>query len=363
MSKSVRVLAVDDSALMRRFLGEILAEGQGFELYTARDGEQALARVEELNPDVVTLDVNMPVMDGVTCLSRIMEESPRPVVMVSSLTEEGTRATLEAMALGAVDYVAKPGGTVSLDMAEVAEEIRRKVRTAAKARARSAQPAQPAPVEPKAKAEPAPQPARERPAAPPLTNGAVLIGISTGGPQTLETILPGLDRHFPLPIVIAQHIGQTFTAMLAQRLDGLCPLPVAEVNHPTGLEPGQVLIGRGEHDLLIARRGERALAMNAPVDDSYSLWHPSANRLYRSALEVFPPSQLIAVQLTGMGDDGAKGAAALREAGGTTVAESEESAVVYGMPRELVNAGGADAVLPAERIADHLNHLARKLAA
>lgn len=359
MSGRVRVLAVDDSALMRRFLGEILDEDQGFEVYTARDGEQALARIAELDPDVVTLDVNMPVMDGVTCLSRIMVECPRPVVMVSSLTEEGTRVTLEAMALGAVDYVPKPDGTVSLDMDAVADEIRAKVRTAARARARSVRSSR----RDATKAGAVSTPASDHTPRPHMANGAVLVGVSTGGPQTLETILPGLAPDFPLPIIIAQHIGHTFTAMLAERLNGLCSLPVAEVGHPAPLEPGQVLIGRGEYDLILAQRGERRLAMNAPPDDSHSLWHPSANRLYHSALEIFPPHRLIAVQLTGMGDDGAQGALAVRKAGGSTVAEAEDSAVVYGMPRELVEAGGADSVLPAERIADHLNHLVRKLAA
>ncbi len=352
---TIRVLVVDDSALMRKYLREILEAEPGFEVETARDGEDALARIRELDPDVVTLDINMPVMDGLTCLAHIMSESPRPVVMVSSLTEQGALATFEALELGAVDYVAKPGGTVSLNLKEIADEIRAKVRAAAasRMRRRGGGPRRPEGARAAARARGAARrPARPR-ARGQSAEGLVLIGVSTGGPGTLEIVLTGLPADFPWPVLVAQHMPARFTRVFAERLDRRCALAVREVERALPLEAGTIAIARGDADVEVRLRLRRPTAVTVEADPGL-LWHPSVERMVETAMEVYPPERLVAVQLTGMGHDGAEAMAELHRRGGRTIAESEETAVVFGMPRELIERGGADAVLARERIAERL---------
>jgi two-component system chemotaxis response regulator CheB len=348
------VLVVDDSALMRKLLRRFLDEHGGFEVLTARNGVDALEQIRRHEPDVVTLDINMPEMDGLTCLEHIMAEAPRPVVMVSSLTARGAVVTLEALELGAVDYVAKPGGTVSLNLDLVAEEFLAKVVAAAGARTRRAlglrrrlaSRDRPSPRGAGSGLEAAPRPAGILPR-------LVLVGASTGGPGILPGLLAPLPARFGAPIVIAQHIPGTFSGPLADRLDGICRLRVVEAGHAVPLEPGTVVVGRGDADVSIARRGGALVARSVPSDPSLR-WHPSVERLVRSALDHLDPTEIVGVQLTGMGDDGAEAMAAVHRGGGGTIAESEDSAVVWGMPGELVRRGGATRVLPADRIAGQL---------
>ncbi|MDY7090163.1 MAG: chemotaxis-specific protein-glutamate methyltransferase CheB [Actinomycetota bacterium] len=338
------VLVVDDSALMRRAIKSILAEAGGFEVSTARNGVDALEQLERVHPDVVTLDVNMPEMDGLTCLAKIMAERPTPVVMVSSLTEANALVTLEALELGAVDYVAKPGGTVSLNMDDVAAEIIGKVRSAAKARVGRARGLS----------------ARIRQASPPATEPAVarktdlvLIGSSTGGPALLAELLPLLPATLGAPVVIAQHIPASFTATLARRLDDVCRLRVYEVDRIMTLRPGSIYLGRGSNDVVVARRPDGLIVKSVPAGSDYR-WHPSVDRLVASARRHVPAERLVCALLTGMGDDGAAEMAQVRADGGRTVAEAEETAVVWGMPGELARRGGATAVLPSYEIADQI---------
>ncbi|MGP0050418.1 MAG: chemotaxis-specific protein-glutamate methyltransferase CheB [Solirubrobacteraceae bacterium] len=345
-----RVLVVDDSALMRRHLREMLERDGAFEVHTARNGADALEQIRQVQPDVVTLDVNMPVMDGLTCLKHVMEEMPRPVVMVSSLTEQGAMATLEAFALGAVDYVPKPGGTVSLNIDQVADELCEKVAAAARARVGG----------PRRLAERLQRQHRARPAPvrrPRLTAGVVLIGSSTGGPGVLGSVIGGLPSDFPLPVLVAQHIPASFSGPLAARLNDECALRVEELRGVRELEPGLVLIARGDADVVFARRAAGSVARPVPIDGHR--WHPSVDRMVRSAAGCFPAEQIVAVELTGMGDDGAEAMAELHRAGARTIAESEESAVVFGMPAELIRRGGATAVLPAEDVAGQLREWVR----
>jgi len=351
-----KVLVVDDSALMRKHLRTILQEA-GYEVEAARNGEEALAKVHSWDPDVVTLDINMPVMDGLTCLSHMMEECPKPVVMVSSLTEKGALVTFEALELGAFDYVAKPGGTVSLNIDEVSAELLRKVRAASRARIGKSlglrqrlRSQRRQIVEAHEKRKPkAAGTGRD------LRRGysLVLVGVSTGGPSTLDEIFRELPGDFPLPVVVAQHMPARFTRVFAERLNKISFLEVLEVSRPTPLESGRVYIGRGDADVVLVKRGTRLLVSSVPADDAY-LWHPSVERLVRSVAELCDPRSVICVQLTGMGHDGAEGMAALHAKGARTIAESEETAVVYGMPRELVDRGGAEEVLPFYRIAQRL---------
>jgi len=353
----IKILVVDDSALVRKVIGQVFATQPDFDVRFARNGREALEAIELTRPDVVTLDVHMPEMDGLACLDQIMIAHPCPVVMVSSATAAGAQATLEALRLGAVDFVAKPTGAVSLRIDDMAKPLIDKVRAAAgvklksslrlreRIRHRIGERAGVAPRGPSRKPKPAAS-----------GQGLVLVGTSTGGPPALEMLLTALPASFPWPIVVAQHMPATFTGQLARRLDGLCQINVAEVREPVALEPGCAYVGRGEADVIISRRGDRLFAMAAPVESGYP-WHPSTDRLVRSALNHLPPSQLVGILMTGMGNDGAEAMVLMHAQGGSTIAEAEETAVVWGMPGELVKAGGADFVVPVDKIAAQLRKL------
>lgn len=362
----IRLLVVDDSALMRKLLGNVFAQEADFEVAFARDGEQALAEHARFRPDVITLDVNMPGLDGLACLDRIMLDRPTPVVMLSSLTADGAEVTLDALERGAVDFVAKPGGAVSLEMDHLGPLIVQRVRAAVRARlrptlrlaerirARSATPIRNAKaVPPRPTSVPSPGPTPASSPTPGPVEGIVLVGTSTGGPPALDALLSRLPADFPWPVVIAQHMPGNFTGPLSRRLDGLCALKVQEVARPMPLAPGNVYVGKGDADVTLARRPSGLVVQPVPAHADYP-WHPSADRLVASALELVEPSRLIGVLMTGMGRDGAATMAELRAKGGRTIAESEETAVVWGMPGELVRAGGATVVAPLEDIADAL---------
>jgi two-component system, chemotaxis family, protein-glutamate methylesterase/glutaminase len=356
-----RVLVVDDSALMRRLLGGVLGEA-GFVVETARNGAEGVAKVTEWEPDVVTLDINMPEMDGLTALSLMMEARPTPVVMVSSLTEKGAMSTFEALALGAVDYIAKPGGTISLSIQSVADELIRKVRTAAGSHMRARGSARPsAPASPVREERPRAQPRPVvKPVSPGLTSidGVVLVGVSTGGPRTLEDILPKLPAGFPWPVVVAQHMPPNFTDAFARRMDRMCALNVREVAATAPLERGTVYIGKGGTDIVLVERLGRIAVQPRPESPEHP-WHPSVDVMVQSAMRLLRPQQIVGVQLTGMGDDGADAMAELKRLGGRTIAEAESTAVVFGMPRELIEKNGATVVLPCDDVARQLCHWVR----
>jgi two-component system chemotaxis response regulator CheB len=356
----IKLLVVDDSALLRRLIGQVFSSEPDFEVAFARSGSEALDALTSFGPDVVTLDVQMPEMDGLTCLDRIMVERPCPVVMVSSLTASGAEATLEAFHLGAVDFVAKPSGAVSLHMDAWGPELLAKIRAAAAVKMRSSRRLKdrvrhriggrsaPAPDSP---------PEQSRPTGPvPAGDGLVLVGVSTGGPPALEALLTALPARFAWPILIAQHMPASFTGPLARRLNALCALDVQEVVKPTALKAGGVYIGRGDADLIVTRRHAGLVALAAPPLAGYP-WSPSTDRLVRTAMACLPPFRLVGVLMTGMGNDGAEAMAQLRASGGATIAEAEETAVVWGMPGELVKAGGADWIEPLPKIAARLRSL------
>ena len=371
-----KVLVVDDSALMRRLLSAVLTQA-GWSVATARHGREGVEQLLEWQPDVVTLDINMPEMDGLTALSLMMQARPTPIVMVSSLTEKGAQATMEALALGAVDFIAKPGGTISLSIDDIQALLLEKVRTASRIRLRPGRPAaaMPAPVQraPRpALARPAPASPRTTTSAPasaspaPLRGGMgrcpglVLIGISTGGPRTLEDVLPQLPADFPWPVLVAQHMPPNFTLAFAQRMDRMCALEVVEVGEPMSLEPGRIHIGRGGTDLVVVERLGRLVAQPRPESPGHP-WHPSADVLVESAMRVLPASQLVGVLMTGMGFDGARAMAELKARGGRTIAEAESSCVVFGMPSELIQRGGASVVLPSQDVARQLRTWVQRL--
>jgi two-component system chemotaxis response regulator CheB len=364
----IRLLIVDDSALMRKLLSGIFEQEGDFDIRTARNGAEALELAKSFAPQVATLDINMPVMDGLTCLSRLMIEAPLPVVIVSSQTLEGAETTLEALHLGAVEVVAKPEGTVSLSIDRIRPMLVEKVRAAAKAQLRptlrltdrvrhrinsatgtvnSATGTVGLPARPKPPREI--EESDEQASVP----GLVLIGASTGGPQALEAVLTALPADLPWPVLVAQHMPATFTSAFAQRLDRICALSVREVRHATPLRPGYVHIAQGDADMIVAQRPAGLIALPVPASQAHR-WHPSVDRMVASALNVVPASWQVSVLMTGMGDDGAAAMARLRAEGGHTIAQDEDTSVVWGMPGELVRRGGADQIAPLPDIAQRI---------
>jgi len=282
--------------------------------------------------------------------------------MISALTEQGAQETLEALELGAMDFVAKPGGRDSRDIDEMRTLIVQKVRGAAKAR-----------VSPTLRlrervrhklrgvsgVRPVPRTLQKLPPSAVKGDepeGLVLIGTSTGGPAALDIVLGQLSASFPWPIVIAQHMPASFTGPFARRLDGQCKLNVVEVNRPMTLQAGTAYIGRGDADIVVASRSTGMAAMPVPATRDYP-WHPSAERMVTTALDHYPPARLVGVLMTGMGNDGAVAMTRLRKLGGRTIAEAESTAAVWGMPGELVKNGGAEFVRPVDDIAEAITDL------
>jgi two-component system, chemotaxis family, protein-glutamate methylesterase/glutaminase len=357
----IKVLVVDDSALVRKLFGRVLSEESDIEVAFARDGLEALGQLEVFKPDVITLDVQMPDMDGLECLDQIMLQRPCPVVMVSSVTAEGADATLNALKLGAVDFVTKPSGAVSLRINEFAPILKAKIRAAAGARLPASRRLKDR-LRFKAggmralrerKDSPDARPANEEAA---VGAGIVLVGTSTGGPPALEALLTPLPASFPWPMLVAQHMPAGFTGPLARRLNDLCALTVVEASRPMVLQTGHVYIGRGDADIVLSKRASELIVMAVPARTGYP-WHPSTDRLVRSAMAHTPAGQLIGILMTGMGNDGADAMAELHTQGGRTIAEAEETAIVWGMPGELVRAGGANWVVPLPKIAHCLQRL------
>ena len=285
---------------MRKLLQDIFLDEGDFDIRLARNGNEALELVRSFDPQVVTLDIQMPGMDGLTCLGQIMIEAPRPVVMISSLTAEGAEATLEAIELGAVDFVAKPSGTVSLEIDRLRPMLVEKVRAAANARIRRTlrltervrHQIRGAGLMTRARTGGAAvvKPVKAGTGAVKGRNGAlpgmVLIGTSTGGPAALDVVLPQLPPDFPWPVLVAQHLPASFTGAFAKRLDRECHLNVVEVDQPMPLKPGTVYIGKGDADVMVAPRAAGLIAMPVPAKAQY-LWHPSVERMVASALEHF----------------------------------------------------------------------------
>ena len=325
MSKPVRVLIVDDSAVIRQLLQMLLSQDPEIEVVgTAGDPLIARDRIKALNPDVVTLDVEMPNMDGVTFLRKIMTLRPMPVVMVSTLTQAGAETTLEALEIGAVDFVAKPVKDAAQGLTEIAGELQAKVKHAA--RARVGRGAAAAVVPPKAR----------RAYSAGTGERLVAIGASTGGVEALKKVLMHIPADCP-PIVVTQHMPPRFTAAFAERLNRECPMRVSEATHNEIIEAGHVYIAPGSHHLEVVRAGNEyrcALSESAPVSGH----RPSVDVLFRSVAKVAGKAAVGSI-LTGMGKDGAEGLLAMRQAGAYTLGQDEASALIYGMPRVAFERG------------------------
>jgi two-component system, chemotaxis family, protein-glutamate methylesterase/glutaminase len=344
MHRKIRVLVVDDSVTMRRILSDAISSDPALEVAGyAANGQIAMAMFDQVSPDIVTLDVEMPLMDGLATL-RAMRESRRlqPVIMFSTLTERGAEATIDSLALGASDYVAKPIHAGSLDAAR--ERIRQALIPKIKALCRLA-----GQTERPRWAAAAAKPVLRR--MDPLARiEAVVIGSSTGGPNALATVLPRIPAGFPVPVLIVQHMPPAFTRFLAQRLTALCPLPVEEAAPGDPVGPGTVRVAPGDYHLAVTReRGTvRMQISQSPAENSC---RPSADVLFRSAAQVFC-NRVLAVVLTGMGQDGLRGCEALADLGAPIIVQDEASSVVWGMPGFVAKAGLADAILPLSEIGD-----------
>ena len=364
MSRKIRVLVVDDSALVRQILVEILKSAPDIEVVgTANDPFMARERIKETNPDVLTLDVEMPRMDGLTFLQNLMRLRPMPVVMISSLTERGAETTLRALELGAVDFVSKPKVDVAGTLGEFAEEILTKIRTAAVARM-VGRAAPVAPVVPPRHSADAILPAAAAGAAarrPSRTTDRIIaIGSSTGGTEAIRTVLGGLPADCPA-VVIAQHIPAAFSAPFTRRMDSLAAMSVIEPVDRQQIRPGHVYIAPGGKHLLVERDGARYLCRlndGPPVNRH----RPSVDVLFRSVAQNVG-AHAVGVILTGMGDDGARGLKEMRDAGAPTIAQDEASSVVWGMPGAAVKMGGVGDILPLDRVAEAILRLSESVGA
>jgi two-component system chemotaxis response regulator CheB len=343
--KKVRVLVVDDSALMRKVIPQMLEADPAIEVVgTAMDGTFCLKKIEELQPNVITLDLQMPGMNGIDTLKEIMRRNPLPVIVVSSHSTEGASVTFKALGLGAFDFVTKPRDA-SAHMTETATELIAKIKAAADCKI----------VRPGTlRGETAPpEKIATSKAAPPTK--LVAIGISTGGPQALEFLLAQLPPDFPGAIVVVQHMPEGFTEMFARRLDELCSLRVKEAQSGDLLQAGRVLICPGSRHIKVKR-----MAMGDMVvlnDDARVNGHrPSVDVLFHSVAEEFG-THAVAALMTGMGDDGAEGLGAVKKAGGVTIAQSEESCVVFGMPKAAIERGYAMRVIALDVLSATLQAL------
>jgi two-component system chemotaxis response regulator CheB len=349
----IKVLIVDDSALMRAMLGEIIRGGADLEVVgAAPDALAAREMIKALNPDVMTLDIEMPGMDGLDFLARVMRLRPMPVVMISALTDRGSEATLRALELGAVDFIGKPRADSANGLQTYAEEIREKIRTAAAARL-SPRPA--------AAAAPGALPGEAPGLLPAAMSGGKLIalGASTGGTEAIKEVLAGLPETAP-PVLMVQHMPESFTPSFARRLDSLSRLTVIEAQGGEKLQPGHAYLAPG-HSHLIVRRSGGTLFAELLKTEPVNRHRPAVDVLFHSVAEQVGRSA-IGVILTGMGKDGAQGMLAMHGAGAWNIGQDKESCVVYGMPREAALVGALDEVAPLGRIPERILARLRLLA-
>jgi two-component system chemotaxis response regulator CheB len=346
----VKVLIVDDSAFMRNALGNMLSSDPEIQIVgKARDGMEAIEIVEKLKPDIITMDVEMPRMDGITALRHIMEKNPVPVIMVSSLTVEGAKVTLDALDLGAVDFIPKNLSDLSVNIVKIKEILIEKIKHIAK---KGIYKKTLVPSLTKKKIEiPRSMPAR-------ITGerriNLVSIGTSTGGPKALQEILPRLPKDFPTPIVIAQHMPPNFTKPFAERLNQLSQITVKEAEEGEPLKNSIAYIAPGGGHMRVVRKSgiETNIHISSAIEEEF-IYKPSVDALMLSVAEFFP-GRALGIILTGMGNDGLRGLIALKKTGGRVFAQNEETCIVYGMPKAVIDAGIADKILPLEEMAGEI---------
>jgi two-component system chemotaxis response regulator CheB len=358
MDHPIRVLVVDDSAFMRKILANMLASDARISIAgVARNGDEALAQIKALKPDVMTLDIEMPGMNGLEVLRHVMQEMPLPVIMVSSLTEEGAKETLLALDLGAVDYIPKHLQGAAVNIIGIQQELIGKVMMAHHAAPKLHQMARRISAGTRLTGDSGRNVGSGRRISGQPIRGVrlVAIGCSTGGPKALQEILPLFPKDFPAPIVIVQHMPRFFTGPFAQRLDQLSQITVREAVEGDILQAGVAFLAPGGVHMRLSRKNatESAIALS---NEPRTLHMPSVDVMMVSAAEVYP-SRAIGVILTGMGQDGLNGMTAIKNANGRTIAQDESTSVVYGMPKAVVDHGMADKVVPLEKIAGEIANM------
>lgn len=349
-----RMLIADDSALVRKQITEIVAE-LGFEIDTARNGAEAVEKATASQYDVITMDINMPIMDGITAVKKIMEIRPTPILMISSLTTESAKITMEALDAGAVDYISKPG-TMNVGRNENSEDIVQKVKSLSRIPPRRLKT-----ITRRSVVRERPQSVRETARAENKSTAEVtkilLIGASTGGPGLIEQICTALPASFEYAVCIVQHMPEQFTAAFATRLDKNSTLPVIEAKDHMELYPGNIYLARGGVHMHFGKKVTGRVVIREEKNKGSRFFQPSVDEMFLSALKVFSGEQIIGVLLTGIGDDGANGMVAIKKAGGFTIGESEDTATVYGMPKEAYDRGGVSQQLPFPKIVRALQTL------
>ncbi len=355
MAKSI--LIVDDSALVRKQLSEMVGT-LGFDIEFAKNGQEAVNKATAFQFDVITMDINMPIMDGIEAVRQIMQKKPTAILMVSSLTTEDATITMDALDLGAVDYIAKPG-TMNVGKNENREEILSKVSSLSRISPRRLQRkiARPAVRERhRAQASPKESKVTERRTSQDIEK-VVLIGSSTGGPGLIEQICSSLPSDYKHAVCIVQHMPEQFTAAFAQRLDRASVLPVQESKQNMELLPGNVYVARGGVHMHFAQKVSGKIVIREEKDKGTCFFQPSVNEMMNSAADLFDGKSIVAVILTGIGDDGADAMVRIKKSGAYTLGENEESATVYGMPREAYDRGGVTEQLPFNEILKKISTL------
>jgi two-component system, chemotaxis family, protein-glutamate methylesterase/glutaminase len=366
MSQIIKVVVVDDSAFMRKSLSIMLESDPQIKVVAvARDGKEGIEKIREFHPDLVTMDIEMPGMDGLTALGIIMKEMPLPVLMVSSLTTDGAKSTLDALNLGAVDFIPKELSFVSLDIVKIKEELISKVKQIVQSRSLQFRMQRVSAVS-RGVLQSAAGGKGAGAASLPAAKGAwpvkkglrgVVLGISTGGPFALLQIIPKLPKDFPLGIAIVQHMPPRFTRSMSERLDGLSQVRVKEAEDGDRMEPGLVLIAPGGEHMTFRANGT-SVKVKISGEPQNTLYKPCADVMMTSAVEAFS-GPLLGVIMTGMGKDGLEGLKLIKQKGGYVLAQNEETCVVYGMPKAAVDAGLADLVLPLEDIPQAITRLVK----
>ncbi|KUG03612.1 chemotaxis response regulator protein-glutamate methylesterase cheb [hydrocarbon metagenome] len=352
--KPIRVLVVDDSAFMRKVISDLVNQAPGMETVgIARDGADALKKIQELKPDVITMDIEMPVLDGISALERIMQVNPVPVIMLSSITREGAEKTLKALELGAVDFVTKPSGQISLDIDKIQNQLIEKIFVAAGAKTNIANPVDS--IRP-ARANITPvQNTNIDPAGKSKLNGLnklVLIGTSTGGPKALQEVIPKLPASIDAAVMIVQHMPPGFTKSLAERLDSISRVKVKEAEQGEKVVPGCAYIAPGDFHMLFKAQGfggEKSLNIVLDKSAPRGGHRPSVDSMMESAVEQFW-SHMVGVVMTGMGNDGSEGIKLIKGKNGKIIAEDKSSCIVYGMPKAAAETGLVDKVVPLSEI-------------
>ena len=362
---AIKVLVVDDSSFFRRRVSEIITQDPMLTVIDmAQNGREAVEKAQQLRPDVITMDIEMPVMDGISAVREIMAKCPTPILMFSSLTHEGAKATLDALDAGALDFLPKKFEDIARDKDEAVRLLQQRVKEISRKRFLMSAPARPKAPEPVARtplnaprpAERQAEPQRAAPVAAFKRSGKsyqlVAIGTSTGGPVALQNVLTKLPGDFPHPILLIQHMPATFTAAFAARLNGLCQIGVKEAEDGDVLKPGHAYLAPGGKQMLLEGRGAGARIRIVDGNDKVN-YKPCVDITFASAAKTYA-DKVLAIVLTGMGADGRDGARLLKEQGSTIWAQDEASCVVYGMPQAVAKAGIATESLPLDRVAQRI---------